>query len=175
MSYFTCVETAKKELLCALIGLSRAIEGNESKCTRHTQKIFLDGLYMITLSEMMITYQEIMCHITLLHGEKQRLVPRCATCKKKCGRNDDFPKDKMESLSEYAYQILQRILSIGLFVSHQGIDIKIKNQATDFLYKALFQVGNTNKQNPLFYENYRKEGGKIFQIILNQYFSLEYK
>lgn len=102
MSHFTCVETVKKELLCALIGLSRAIEGNESKCTRHTQKIFLDGLYMITLSEMMITYQEIMCHITLLHGEKQRLVPRCATCKKKCGRNDDFPKDKMESLSEYA-------------------------------------------------------------------------
>lgn len=81
----------------------------------------------------------------------------------------------MESLSEYAYQLLQSILSIGLFVSHQGIDIKTKNQATDFLYKALFQVGNTNKQNPLFYENYRKEGGKIFQIILNQYFSLEYK
>ena len=69
-------------------------------------------------------------------------------------RRSDFPKDKMESLSEYAYQLLQSILSIGLFVSHQGIDIKTKNQATDFLYKALFQVGNTNKQNPLFYENY---------------------
>lgn len=174
MSYFTCVETAKKELLCALIGLSRAIEGNESKCTRHTQKYFGWTIYdYIVRDDDYISRNHVSYYFA--SWGKQRLVPRCATCKKKCGRNDDFPKDKMESLSEYAYQLLQSILSIGLFVSHQGIDIKTKNQATDFLYKALFQVGNTNKQNPLFYENYRKEGGKIFQIILNQYFSLEYK
>ena len=51
----------------------------------------------------------------------------------------------MESLLEYVYQLLQSILSIGFFA------LKLKQRNKQLIAKkALFHVGNTNKQNPLF-------------------------
>lgn len=67
------------ELLGRLIGLARAVEGNEDKVTGSTAELFAEAL---TAPGADI--------FDRIEAEKRRLVPDCFVCESPCGRTDDY-------------------------------------------------------------------------------------
>ena len=71
------------QTLCAMIGLVRAIEGNEHFISEKTDFLLLRGLYLIAQQEDKIALQELMNKIDTL---KREIVPGCYACGAPCGR-----------------------------------------------------------------------------------------
>lgn len=132
----------KSSLLAALIGLGRSVEGNKNRPDFQTHQVLLSGLKM--LSSAVITESEMKNEIALLHKQKYRLVNRCLTCKKQCGRNNDFDLLRNPTESEQAAVLKYALLA---FTQTLGSIINCRKMAdTDaeilsFLYDALYWLG----------------------------------
>lgn len=130
-----------KELLCALIGLSRAVEGNEAKCSEQTHQLLLQGLALLVPTMQPADSEGMKRQIAALQEEKARLAPRCLTCPKQCGRNDDFPMEQLPRLFQEGNRLAESIVSIGMFLTHPWISADTRQRAVWFLYEALLVWG----------------------------------
>ena len=85
-----------------------------------------------------------------MEAEKNRLNPDCAVCKGKCGRTDNYDLEEMETdePSDRARkeQILAELFPMAEKLQQLRKETKEQNEelqgAVNFLYKALFAIGN---------------------------------
>ena len=132
----------KSTLLAALIGLGRSAEGNKNRPDFQTHQLLLSGLKM--LGNAAITENEMKNQIALLHEQKYRLVDRCLTCKKQCGRNDDYNlwKDSAESgqIVVLKYALLALAQTLGSIINCKKMT-DTDAEILSFLYDALYWLG----------------------------------
>ena len=103
----------QKELLGALIGLARSVDGrgeaakgesqefssgdsNGHRPDKATHEILLGGICAAN-PEKELREEEGKSWIVRVEAEKNRLNPDCAVCKGKCGRTDNYDLEEMET------------------------------------------------------------------------------
>ena len=82
------------ELTGALIGLARAVDGNEDLVTEKTDALMIESLFM-TLTNVNFDDSRIQAQIDRVHREQGRMIPRCAVCASPCGRNEDYNMEQL--------------------------------------------------------------------------------
>lgn len=153
----------QEELLGALIGLARSVDGrgeaaegesqefssgdsNGHRPDSATHQILLAGLIAAD-PEKELTEENGKEWIARVEAEKNRLNPDCAVCKGKCGRTDNYDLEELET-DDPADRALKEELLAGLFPMAEKLwknreEQKPKDRAAvNFIYKALFAVGN---------------------------------
>jgi len=70
----------------ALIGLARAVEGNEDSVTYETDKLILEGLFA-AVTNVDFNNDTLNDLLSRINAEKEKLVPLCEECGVPCGRN----------------------------------------------------------------------------------------
>ena len=156
----------QKELLGALIGLARSVDGrgeaakgesqefssgdsNGHRPDKATHEILLGGICAAN-PEKELREEDGKSWIVRVEAEKNRLNPDCAVCKGKCGRTDNYDLEEMETdePSDRARkeQILAELFPMAEKLQQLRKETKEQNKelqgAVNFLYKALFAIGN---------------------------------
>jgi len=128
----------------ALIGLARAVDGNEDHVTPETDALVLEGLFT-TVTNVNFNNETIQQLIDRIHGEKERLVPQCGECADPCGRNDDYDMTTLwtgdEDIRSLKSLILFGIRGMAAYAYHAAVLGYSERKINDFFYKALFAVG----------------------------------
>ena len=147
------------QLLGALIGLARAISGNEDLITDTTDQLVLESLTAIhpqyaketsQLSQLLLAVSE----------EKKRIVPDCAVCCNPCGRTENYDVAHLHAAPEdvraLKYQVLADIQEMAANARKDELSPDIRHdvhhrihhdEAHDvhnlaaWLYKVLFSLG----------------------------------
>ena len=83
----------------ALIGLARAVSGNDDLVTEETHRLVLEGLFT-TVTNVNFNNETITALTECIHAEKQRMVPACACCAASCGRTDDYDMQNLWGAQE---------------------------------------------------------------------------
>ena len=156
----------QKELLGALIGLARSVDGrgeaakgesqefssgdsNGHRPDKATHEILLGGICAAN-PEKELREEDGKSWIVRVEAVKNRLNPDCAVCKGKCGRTDNYDLEEMETdePSDRARkeQILAELFPMAEKLQQLRKETKEQNKelqgAVNFLYKALFAIGN---------------------------------
>lgn len=128
----------------ALIGLSHAVQGNESLVTAETDRILLEGLFT-TVTNVSFDDSRILALIDRVHAEKDRLVPSCSGCKTPCGRNADYDMNLLWTADEDVRSLKSLILfgvrGMAAYAWHAQILGYTDAEVNAFFYKALRAVG----------------------------------
>ena len=132
------------QLTGALIGLAKAVEGNEYKANDATAALVVEGLFA-TLTNVNFDNADIRKLIDRAEKEKQRLIPGCFSCEASCGKNDDYDMANLwnapEDVRSLRSLILFGIRGMAAYAYH-AVVLGYKDAAIhNFLYKALYAVG----------------------------------
>ena len=132
------------KLTGALIGLARATEGNEDLVTADTHKLVLEALFT-TITNVNLNNETINALIERVEAEKERLVPRCYSCAKACGRNDDYDMNMLweadEDIRSLKSLILFGIRGVAAYAYHALVLGYTDESVNNFFFKALFAIG----------------------------------
>ncbi len=132
------------ELTGALIGLARAIEGNEDLVNERTYRLIIEGLFttITNVSFDNVTIKRLIEYVKL---EKTRLVPQCGGCGAPCGRNDNYDMQKLwnadEDIRSLKSLILFGIRGMAAYAYHAWVLGYKDEEVNSFLIKALFTIG----------------------------------
>lgn len=132
------------ELTGALIGLARAIEGNEDLVNESTYRLIIEGLFttITNVSFDNVTIKRLIEYVKL---EKTRLVPQCGGCGAPCGRNDNYDMQKLwnadEDIRSLKSLILFGIRGMAAYAYHAMVLGYSDNDVNNFFVKALFTIG----------------------------------
>ena len=132
------------ELTGALIGLARAVDGNEDLVTEKTDALMIESLFM-TLTNVNFDDNRIQAQIDRVHREQGRMIPRCAVCASPCGRNEDYNMEQLWQAEENI-RSLKSLLLFGLrgmaaYAYHAMVLGYTDNMVNQFFYEALMQIG----------------------------------
>ena len=132
------------ELTGALIGLARAVDGNEDLVTEKTDALMIESLFM-TLTNVNFDDGRIQAQIDRVHREQGRMIPRCAVCASPCGRNEDYNMEQLWQAEENI-RSLKSLLLFGLrgmaaYAYHAMVLGYTDNTVNQFFYEALMQIG----------------------------------
>ncbi len=132
------------ELTGALIGLARAVMGNEHLVNKNTDKLVLEGLFT-TVTNVNFNNDTLHILIDKIKAEKERLVPSCFECESACGRNDDFDMQDLwqaeEDVRSLKSLILFGIRGMAAYAYHAAVLGYMDKEVNEFFYDALFAVG----------------------------------
>lgn len=111
------------KLVCAMIGLVRAAEGNEHLLTPHTEFLLIKGLLLTKPGE--VKTEAIRYLLEEVAAEKKRLIPLCYSCASPCGRTAD-PTPTLFTKSPDASKRLEQLAAlqahpIADFALYRGI------------------------------------------------------
>ena len=132
------------KLTGALIGLARAIEGNEELINNDTYKLIIEGLFT-TVTNVNFNNQRISEYIQNIENEKQRFVPNCACCQSSCGRNNNYDMSNLwnadEDIRSLKSLILFGIKGMAAYAYHAVVLGYTDEEVNRFFYEALFSIG----------------------------------
>ena len=132
------------ELTGALIGLARAVEGNEHLVNEEMNQLVLEGLFT-TVTNVNFNDETLKILIYKIENEKKKLVPNCFTCSGSCGRNDNFDMNTLwttdEDVRSLKSLILFGIRGMAAYAYHASVLGYTDETISKFFYKALFAVG----------------------------------
>ena len=132
------------ELTGALIGLARAVEGNEHLVNEEMDQLVLEGLFT-TVTNVNFNDETLKILIYKIENEKKKLVPNCFTCSGSCGRNDNFDMNTLwttdEDVRSLKSLILFGIRGMAAYAYHASVLGYTDETISKFFYKALFAVG----------------------------------
>ena len=132
------------KLTGALIGLARAIEGNEELINNDTYKLIIKGLFT-TVTNVNFNNQRISEYIQNIENEKQRFVPNCACCQSSCGRNNNYDMSNLwnadEDIRSLKSLILFGIKGMAAYAYHAMVLGYTDEEVNRFFYEALFSIG----------------------------------
>ncbi len=145
-------ETAELQdrLTGALIGLSRAVEGNEDNITPETDSLVTEVLFS-TLTNVNFDNAALTALLERVRGEKERLVPQCGSCQKPCGRNDDYEMERLWTADDPDTRSLRSLILFGLrgmaaYAWHARVLGYRDDLVQRFFYKALCAVGREDAE-----------------------------
>lgn len=137
------VENLQDALTGALIGLARACQG-DTKPGPSTWELMIEGLFT-TVANVNFYEETVKDLIKRVHAEKEGLVPRCLSCKKQCGRNDDYDmrllRKEKEDIRSLKSLILFGIRGIASYVCKAMVLGCREPKLNRFIADALFAVG----------------------------------
>lgn len=121
----------KDVLLGALMGLTRAMEGNEDLVTPETGELIAEGL-RAAAPEREISLDVLREIADRVHKEKFRIVPNCEFCASPCGNTSDYDMARLYAARDEVRAVKEKILR-GLYslAEHPTPEI------TAFFYEAL--------------------------------------
>ena len=133
------------KLTGALIGLARAVEGNEELVTPDTNRLVLEGLFT-TITNVNFDDESIAALTEKVSAEKSRFVPNCACCLSACGRTDDYDMKQVweadEDIRSLKSLILFGIRGVAAYAYHAALLGYTDEDVSRFFYKALAAVGS---------------------------------
>ena len=127
-------QTAKNQLIGALIGLARATEGNEHMITDSTAHTLVEGLLAVSNAEN-LEADALLAMTKKVSAEKQKLVPECFRCACPCGRTFDYDMESLQNAPVPIRNLKLRILACCSAAAGQREGI------SPLLYRALYSVG----------------------------------
>jgi hydroxylamine reductase len=137
------ISALQDELTGALIALARAADGTNP--TDQTSEALMNGLFA-TVTNVNFDGAALENIISRVRTEKQKLVPRCDSCMKDCGRNDEYNLTDLWSANEDVKSLKSLLLfgvrGIAAYIYHAkvlGYDV---SPVAEFLYKALWAIGD---------------------------------
>lgn len=139
----------REDLLCALIGLARATDGDT--CPTHdTWTLMARGLLSALPGGGAADEGELRDQIRRVQEEKGRLVPQCAGCASPCGRNNDGDFDLVQNAPE-EIRHLKLALLLGLrSLAECALARDCRQEERNrLLAKGLFAVGEDWGQEDL--------------------------
>lgn len=132
------------KLTGALIGLARAVEGDESLATEMTDKLVVEGLFT-TITNVNFNNDTITALTGQIQAEKERLVPDCSDCSSACGRSSNYDMKELWSANEDVRSLKSLILfgirGMAAYAYHADV-LGYRDAAVNkFFYKALWAIG----------------------------------
>ena len=132
------------ELTGALIGLARAVGGNEHLVTEEMNQLVLEGLFT-TITNVNFNDETLKLFINKIEDTKKKLVPNCFTCSDSCGRNNNFDMNTLwttdEDIRSLKSLILFGIRGMAAYAYHASVLGYTDETISKFFYKALFAIG----------------------------------
>ena len=135
------------KLLGTLVGLVRAIEGNEELVSDKTDSLILEALRTDPKTAMPDKIASLLHRIT---DEKRRLIPNCFNCEARCGRTDDYDTGEIynapDNVREAKLAILQNLRKIAKIATTKST---LPSEIWETVYNAIFYLGLDLDQNTL--------------------------
>lgn len=130
-------------LTSALIGLARAVDGNEP--TKEIDLLMMEGLFT-TVTNVSFDDDSIDKLIRKIHDAKDALNPQCDSCGSACGRNDDYDMNTLwgdnEDIRSLKSLILFGLRGMAAYAYHAYVLGYTDKEVTNFFYKAMFAIGS---------------------------------
>ena len=134
----------QNQLTGALIGLARAVDGNEHLVTPELDELVLEGL-LATLPNTDFQDEELTELIKKVHAAKYKIVPDCAACTNACGRTADYDLEllwqEQEDTRSLKGLILFGIQGAAAYTVHTEMQGHRAKEILEAIYKALFALG----------------------------------
>ncbi len=132
----------QNRLTGALIGIARAVDGNEHLISESTDRIVLEGL-SATLTNF--GCDSLSALIQRAADEKKRLIPHCFECASPCGKNNDYDMNRLWTASEDVRSLKMLLLfgirGMAVYTCHAAAQGHVDQDVTRFFYQALFAIG----------------------------------
>lgn len=126
----------------ALIGIARAVAGNEHLISGSTDKIVREGLRAALMD---FDDESLTALIHRVGEEKRRLIPHCYACASPCGKNNDYDMQQLRTAGE---EIRSRKLLLLLGIQGMAVHVcraaalgHVDREVSRFFYRALFAIG----------------------------------
>lgn len=136
------VARLQDKLTGALIGLARAINGNQPTPSAH--QIVMEGLFT-TVTNVSFDKAAVEAMIDAIHREKNVCVPMCSSCASPCPRSDDYDMNCLwnadEDIRSLKSLILFGIRGIAAYAYHAYMLGYTDEEVNNFFYKGLFAIG----------------------------------
>ena len=138
-------ETARlqDELTGALIGLARAVNGDE-KAVEKVWKTVIEGLFT-TVTNVSFDDDNIRQMTEKIHRETEKLMPGCTGCGSPCGKNDDYDMKKLweadDDIRSLKSLILFGVRGMAAYAYHAMVLGYSDKELNQFFLKALFSLG----------------------------------
>ena len=139
-------ETAQlqDDLTGALIGLARAVSGNEDLITNSTNQIVLEALFA-TLTNVNFDNAALSDLLHRVAEEKKKIVPDCAVCCNPCGNTEDYDLQNLwnapEDIRSLKSLILFGLRGLAAYAYHAAVLGYQDETIPPFIYKALRALG----------------------------------
>lgn len=134
----------REQLTGALIGIARAVEGNEHLISSSTDKIMREGL-AATLSDTDLDDESLSTLIQDAEDEKRKLVPLCYECASPCGKNNNYDMRRLytadEDICSLKLLILCGIRSMASCACRAAALGRTDREVNQFFYQMLFAIG----------------------------------
>lgn len=128
----------------SLIGLARALGGNEDLITPETDRLFVEGLFT-AVTNVNFNNETINALTERIEAEKRRIVPDCAVCHSSCGRTDDYDMQKLwnddPDIRSLKSLILFGVRGMAAYAYHADVLGYRDETVNAFFRKALLAVG----------------------------------
>lgn len=138
------VTLLKQQLTGALIGLSRAAQGNEDLLTPETDRVVIHGL-LSTAPDHTIHPASLRSLLQQADDQKRLLVPGCFTCTASCGRTDNYDLDAiasdLEETRTVKLHLLSELRTLANFCARQIALGASQAETMPIFYQALFVIG----------------------------------
>ncbi len=132
------------QLTGALIGISRASNGNEHLLTEEITSLIIESLFA-TLTNVNFDNDSLNDLLNRAKAAKKSMVPDCFSCASCCGRTDDYDMNELwnadEDIRSLKSLILFGIRGMAAYAYHAAVLGCHDKSVEDFLYKALFVIG----------------------------------
>lgn len=134
----------QEQLTGALIGIARAVDGNEHLITDSTDKIVREGL-AATLPGTGLGNDALSALIQDAEDEKRKLIPLCYECAAPCGKNNNYELRRLytaeEDICSLKLLILCGVRSMAVSVCRAAALGRTDRDVNRFFYQALFTIG----------------------------------
>ena len=153
------------QLTGVLIGIARAVDGNEHLISDSTDEIVREGL-AATLPDSNVGNEALSALIQHAEDEKKKLIPLCYECAAPCGKNSNYDMRRLSAADEDIYSlkllILCGIRSMAVYACRAAALERTDQEVNRFFYQALFVIGEESFGLPDLLA-VAKEFGKINQ------------
>lgn len=134
----------RDQLTGILIGIARAVDGNEHLLSDSTDKIVREGL-AATFSEADLRSDLLTALIQRAENEKRNLIPGCYKCASPCGKNSNYDMRRLwdadEDICSLKLLLLCGIRSMAASACRAAALGHTDQAVNRFFYQALFAVG----------------------------------
>ena len=138
------ISDLQDRLTGALIGLARAVDGNERLVTAETDDLVMEALFA-TLTNVNFDRESLEALLGQVYDMRNVLIPGCCVCTAPCGRNDDYDMNLLwnaqEDIRSLKSLILFGIRGVAAYAYHAAVLGYRDERIGKFLYKALFAIG----------------------------------
>ena len=132
------------QLVGALIGIARAVDGNEHLISDSTDKIVREGL-AAALPDANLGNDFLSALIQQAENEKKKLIPHCYECAAPCGKNNNYDMRRLctadEDICSLKLLILCGVRDMAAYSCRAAALGRTDHEVNRFFYQALFAIG----------------------------------